>query len=125
PGARFPTLTLNAPVIGGGAGASPTVGAKSVNTTTFVTTTGTQTSGDCVKIDANGNHVANGSACGGSGSPGGSTTQVQYNNAGSFGGISGATTNGTSVTLTSPTFITPALGVVASGTLTGATGLPL
>lgn len=35
---------------------------------------------------------------GGSGTPGGSNTQVQYNNAGSFGGISGATTNGTAVT---------------------------
>jgi hypothetical protein len=35
---------------------------------------------------------------GGGGSPGGSTTQVQYNNAGSFGGISGFTTDGTRVT---------------------------
>jgi hypothetical protein len=32
------------------------------------------------------------------GSPGGSTTQVQYNNAGAFGGISGFTTDGTRVT---------------------------
>lgn len=32
---------------------------------------------------------------GGSGTPGGSTTQLQYNNAGAFGGISGWTTNGT------------------------------
>jgi len=37
---------------------------------------------------------------GGGGTPGGSDTQLQYNNAGSFGGISGATTNGTSVTYT-------------------------
>ncbi len=36
----------------------------------------------------------------GGGSPGGSTTQLQYNNAGAFGGISGATTNGTAVTFT-------------------------
>jgi len=34
----------------------------------------------------------------GGGSPGGSTTQVQYNNAGAFGGISGFTTDGTRVT---------------------------
>lgn len=39
---------------------------------------------------------------GGSGSPGGSTTQVQYNNAGAFAGISGATTDGTKMTLTNP-----------------------
>lgn len=39
-------------------------------------------------------------AAGGGGTPGGSTTQVQYNNAGAFGGITGATTNGTVMTLT-------------------------
>ncbi len=35
---------------------------------------------------------------GGGGSPGGSNTQLQYNNSSAFGGISGATTDGTSVT---------------------------
>lgn len=39
---------------------------------------------------------------GGSGSPGGSNTQIQYNNLNSFGGVSGATTNGTTLTLASP-----------------------
>jgi hypothetical protein len=34
----------------------------------------------------------------GGGSPGGSTTQLQYNNAGAFGGISGVTTDGTRIT---------------------------
>jgi hypothetical protein len=52
------------------------------------------------------------------GSPGGSTTQVQYNNAGAFGGITGATTNGTALTLTAP-----ALGTPASGILTSCTGI--
>ena len=47
---------------------------------------------------------------GGGGTPGGSATQVQYNNAGAFGGVTGATTNGTFLTLT-----TPVLGV-ATGT---------
>ena len=59
-------------------------------------------------------------ASGGSTSPGGSTTQVQYNNAGAFGGITGATTNGTALTL-----VAPVLGTPASATLTNATGLPL
>ena len=53
-------------------------------------------------------------------SAGGSTTQVQYNNAGSLAGITGATTNGTALTL-----VAPVLGTPASGTLTNATGLPL
>lgn len=39
---------------------------------------------------------------GGSGTPGGLNTQVQYNNAGSFGGITGAVTNGTILSLTNP-----------------------
>lgn len=42
---------------------------------------------------------------GGGGTPGGSDTQVQYNNAGSFGGISGATTNGTAMTFTTGNLI--------------------
>ena len=54
------------------------------------------------------------------GTPGGSTTQIQYNNAGAFGGITGATTNGTALTL-----VAPVLGTPASATLTNATGLPL
>lgn len=59
-------------------------------------------------------------AASGGGTPGGSTTQVQYNNAGAFGGITGATTNGTALTL-----VAPILGTPASATLTNATGLPI
>lgn len=51
--------------------------------------------------------------------PGGSNTEVQYNNAGALGGITGATTNGTALTL-----VAPVLGTPASGVLTNATGLP-
>lgn len=39
------------------------------------------------------------------GTPGGSNTQLQYNNSSAFGGISGATTNGTAVTFTSANLI--------------------
>lgn len=56
----------------------------------------------------------------GGGSPGGSNTQVQYNNSSSFGGISGATTNGTTLTL-----VAPVLGTPASGTLTNCTSIPV
>jgi len=54
------------------------------------------------------------------GAAGGSTTQVQYNNAGVLAGITGATTNGTALTL-----VAPVLGTPASATLTFATGLPI
>lgn len=47
------------------------------------------------------------------GSPGGLNLQVQYNNAGSFGGISGAVTNGTILNLTNP--------LIGGGTLTTST----
>ena len=52
-----------------------------------------------------------------SGPAGGSTTQVQYNNAGVLAGITGATTNGTALTL-----VAPVLGTPASGTVTNLTG---
>lgn len=55
-----------------------------------------------------------GGGSGGGGTPGGSSTQCQYNNAGAFGGISGCTTDGTTVTLASP---------IVTGTLTVGTSL--
>jgi hypothetical protein len=93
-------LTANLPVFGGGAGATPFVGTRSGNTTQVVTTTGAQTSGDCVKIDASGNHIANGSACGG----GGSLT----------------VTDGTN-TVTSTTSITLGTGFIVGGSAGAAT----
>jgi len=96
-------VTGTLPVANGGTGtATPSIVAG-----TNVTVTGTWP-----------NQTIAASASGGS--PGGSTTQVQYNNAGSFGGITGATTNGTALTL-----VAPVLGTPASATLTNATGLPL
>lgn len=101
-------LTANLPVIGGGAGVAPTVGTRSGNTTKFVTTTGTLTSGNCAQWDASGNLVEASGACGtGGGTPGGSTTQVQFNNAGSFGGSANLT------------WVSPALTVGAAGSTTG------
>lgn len=117
-------LTANLPVIGGGAGAAPSVGTVSGNTTKFVTTTGTLTSGRCAEWDASGNLIQSSGACGGGGgSPGGSTTQIQYNNAGSFGGISTLTTDGTIVTLaatvTTGSGATAGLNATANSLTTG------
>jgi hypothetical protein len=71
-------------------------------------------------LQTNGSGVLSFATVSGGGTPGGSTTQVQYNNAGAFGGITGATTNGTALTL-----VAPVLGTPASATLTNATGLPI
>lgn len=83
--------------------------------TLSLTTTGTSGAATLVGATLN---VPNYATSGGT--PGGSTTQVQYNNAGAFGGITGATTNGTALTL-----VAPVLGTPASGTLTNCTGLPI
>jgi hypothetical protein len=82
-------LTANLPVIGGGAGVVPTVGSVSGNTTKFMTESGSVTSGNCFKADASGNAVDFGSGCGGTASPGGADTNVQFNDSSSFGGSSG------------------------------------
>lgn len=62
---------------------------------------------------------------GGGGSPGGSNTQLQYNNSSAFGGISGATSDGTNVTFgsanlraTSPRITTGILDANGAGMFT-------
>jgi hypothetical protein len=56
-------LTLNLPVIGGGAGAAPTVGTVTGNTTQFATWTGATTASRCVHTDANGNLIIAAADC--------------------------------------------------------------
>lgn len=84
-------LTANLPVIGGGAGAAPTVGTRSGNTTKFLTTTGTLTSGNCAKFDASGNVVDNGGVCG----SGGSATAIDVESGGSESTISALSADAT------------------------------
>lgn len=52
-------LTVNSPLIGGGAGACPGVGSVTGNTTKFVTNTGSITTGHGGSWDSNGNWVDN------------------------------------------------------------------
>lgn len=59
----------------------------------------------------NGANVALGA---GGGTPGGSDTQLQRNNAGAFGGISGATTDGTTVTFASANMIATRPKIITS-----------
>lgn len=83
-------LTANAPLIGGGAGAVPTVGTRSGNTTEFVTWSGSKTTGNLTKLDASGNIVDSGIAAvgGGSGDVTGPASSVDSNIA-AFNGTTG------------------------------------
>lgn len=67
-------LTANLPVIGGGAGAAPTVGTRTGNTTQFASWTGATTAARCVDTDASGNLQITGSDCGSGGGSGGGTS---------------------------------------------------
>jgi len=80
-------------------------------------------------LQTNGSGVLSFATVSGGGSPGGSTTEVQYNNAGAFGGITGATTNGTALTLTGAILngtigaTTPSTGAFTTLSATGVTTL--
>lgn len=103
-----PVLVLNAEIDpstgrllvnnGGGGGGSITV-TDGVTTVTGVTTLDF-TSGATV-TDGGGGTADVAITGGGGGSPGGSNLQVQYNNSGAFGGISGVISNGTSIQISS------------------------
>lgn len=107
-------LTVNSPVIGGGAGAAPTVGTRSGNTTAFVTTTGAQTSGNCVSIDASGNHIAFGAGCGSGTVNSGTINQVAY-----YAGAGTAISGNSGLTINSGALT---IGVVSS--ITGTVVIP-
>jgi hypothetical protein len=112
-------VTGTLPVANGGTGqTSYTDGQLLIgNSTGNTLTKATLTAGTNVTITNSAGAITIAASGGGGGTPGGSTTQVQYNNAGAFGGITGATTDGTSLTLVAPILGTPASGVVTN--LTG------
>jgi hypothetical protein len=87
-----------------GLGGDPAFAQSSYGPATIVYPT---VSGHCLKVaPQGGGYISDsGSACGaGTTTPGGSTTQLQYNNAGAFGGISGVTTDGTNLSVVGATF---------------------
>lgn len=95
-------IGANAPLFGSGGGGA-VGGTRSGNTTKVVTMDASSpATNDCAKFDANDNLTTSGAPCGGSGSPGGSSGDIQYNNAGAFGGRA-PSGNGTSVVTTTGT----------------------
>lgn len=99
---------------GGGGGGTPltvTDGVTTVTNTTEISfTNATVTNG--------GGGIADVLINSGSGSPGGLNTQLQYNNVGSFGGITGAVTDGTAVSLTAPHLLNPTINGAGAGLAT-------
>lgn len=111
----FPLWTAGVQSIISSTGTGVVVRATSPSIATGLTLSFATGSGArCLHVD-NAGAVTIATADCGTGTPGGSTTQVQYNNAGAFGGITGATTNGTTLTLASPAL---------TGTVTGAGTVP-
>lgn len=74
--------------------------------------------GSNVTITPTGNTLTIASSGGGSGSPGGLNTQIQYNNSGSFGGITGATTDGSIVSLSGAHLLNPTINGAGVGLAT-------
>jgi len=137
-------LTQYALIVGGGAGAAPAPLASLGTSTTVLhgNASGAPTFGAVsLSADVTGNlpvtNLNSGTSAssttfwrgdgtwatpaGGGGSPGGSTTQVQYNNSGAFGGVSQMTYNGTTVAVSNDMTIaglTVGRGASAIGTNT-------
>lgn len=132
PSATTPTSTGDvAPIVQGGVTKKVGLGSILPNTAVTPGTYGDPTHCATVTVQADGRltGASQSTSCpgggGGGGTPGGSNTQIQYNNSGSFGGIPSATYNGANVTLTSPALIAPALGTPASGIMSNTTGTSL
>jgi hypothetical protein len=117
------SFTSGTPLIGNG-GSAISQGTVSGNTTEFVTTTGTLTSGHCVDIDSHGNFIDSGAACsaGGSGTVNSGTAGQMAYYATSTNAVSGdadATISAGALTLGVNTTATGSL-LLANGAAGGA-----
>lgn len=101
-------------------------GGGSVQTVTGLNTDNTDPANPIVKISVDGTTITGAgtpgsplvATGGGGGTPGGLNAQLQYNNAGSFGGITGATTDGTAVSLNAAHLLNPTINGAGAGLAT-------
>ncbi len=82
----------------------------------------TLTAGSGISITPGAGTITITATGGGGGAPGGLNTQLQYNNAGSFGGISTLTTDGTNITLASGNFTASGTSIISTTNTTGSSG---
>ena len=120
-GAFSTTLTVSGiPVVTGTLTVRETDGSPSAhNVHTIIVTTGTLTDNGDGTVTIN-----TGSGGGGSGTPGGNDTEVQFNDAGQFGGDPTFTFNKTTDTLSVPNIVATAIkaSTISGTTITGTTG---
>lgn len=107
------TTTISGVLKGNGTAISAAVANTDYQSPITLTTTGTSGA-----ATFNGTTLNIPNYASGGGTPGGLNTQIQYNNAGSFGGISGAVTDGTAVSLNGAHLLNPTINGVGAGLAT-------
>lgn len=108
---------------GGGSAAAMTYGSLQGNTSTFATTTGAFTNGDCVAVNASGTLVDNGTPCGSGGS--GTVTSSTANQVAYYPASNNAVAGNSSLTISGGAVTVGVTGaaagsVILSGSSTGA-----